>query len=154
MRTHLLLFTLFILLAGCETIIENRGHFINEDLIKKIKKNKSTKEEIEDILGTPTLKSEASDNKQKTCNWYYISHKLENTSFFKSKTIEKDILKISFNTSGKVTLIDRITSFDDINMEPDEEQTKTTGYEENLSKSVMGTLERMFKSNTRKNKDQ
>ena len=154
MRFHFFLFTLFIFLVGCETTIENRGHFINEDAIKKIKKHKSSKENVEEILGTPSLKGETIYKKQKIHTWYYISHKLENTSFYKSKTIEKDIFKIGFNANGTVILIDRITNFDDVILEPDDEQTKTTGYEENLSKSVLGTLERMFKSTPRKTKDQ
>jgi outer membrane protein assembly factor BamE (lipoprotein component of BamABCDE complex) len=141
----LLLFLLVVFTTACEPIIDNRGYFFHDEVIAKIKPNKSTEEKVLEILGSPTIARHILIKNKPHKLWYYISKKTETTSFFRPKMIEEDVLRILFNAQNVVVEKDFRKNVKYKDIEADSEQTPTTGYEESVSSGFFDTFERMFK---------
>jgi outer membrane protein assembly factor BamE (lipoprotein component of BamABCDE complex) len=137
---HLSLCALFTI--ACEPVIDSRGH--NPDVMDpdKIKVLKSSKDDVQTSLGTPSIKAELDGLDV----WYYISKKTATTSFFKPKIQEEKVLKIVFNKNGKVknrVLLNKLNACD---LEPNSDRTTSTGYEESVTGSLLDDLNRKFNS--------
>ena len=96
------LFIIFIFLVNCSAQKVTRIHgnlsLINNE--SKILINKSNKNEVIEILGEPSSKSNFDNNV-----WFYIEQKKQNKSIFKlgkQYIEENNILRIEFNNQGLV----------------------------------------------------
>ena len=86
-----------IILFSCQPRITKHGNFFNPKNIQLIKKNKSSKSEIIEIFGEPTVKSTFSDNV-----WYYITLVQHEKAYFEIKNLENNILAITFDENQLV----------------------------------------------------
>tara|TARA_B100001248_G_C27272469_1_gene403748 strand:- start:12 stop:458 length:447 start_codon:yes stop_codon:yes gene_type:complete len=96
-----------IILFSCQPRITKHGNFFNSKNIQLIKKNKSSKSEIIEIFGEPTVKSTFSDNV-----WYYITLVQHEKAYFEIKNLENNILAITFDDNQLVKTYKILTEDD------------------------------------------
>lgn len=92
--------------SSCIKNISTSGHLFEEKELADLKKA-NTKQDIEDILGTPSTVSNFGPE-----TWYYITSKKEKIAFLKEKVIEQTIIAICFKKDGNVDVIAKYTEKD------------------------------------------
>ena len=70
---------------------EHHGREIPDKILRELKVNESTKEEVLELLGNPSSSSTFDDN-----TWYYISLKKQGVSMFKSKITDQTVIRLKF----------------------------------------------------------
>ncbi|CAO4841143.1 MAG: hypothetical protein CNLJKLNK_01061 [Holosporales bacterium] len=133
-----------LILAACEPVIDSRGYNPDKMDLKKIVIKKTTKDDVLQLLGSPTNTAEVIGKCGKGEAWYYISKKTETTAFFKPEICEQKVIRLVFNEKDIVTKVDDLSKSQGVDLDPDSDQTETTGYEESLGRSVLGTFGRML----------
>jgi outer membrane protein assembly factor BamE (lipoprotein component of BamABCDE complex) len=86
-----------VLLVGCSTSVDQRGNLPDQDRLAEIKPGVTTREQVQQLLGTPSSTSTFDDS-----TWYYISKKTEQWAFLSPDTIEQKVVAVDFDTSGVV----------------------------------------------------
>lgn len=150
-RMNFILCASLLVLAACEPVVDSRGYNPDKMDLKKITVNKTTKDDVLQLLGSPTNTAEIIGNCGNGEAWYYVSKKTETTAFFKPEISEQKVIRLVFNKKDVVTKVDDLSKNQGIDLEPDSDQTETTGYEESLGRSVLGTFGRMLNT-TKKTK--
>lgn len=110
----ILILFLFLFTLNCSTnkVSKNHGFKSLETKFEKIVINQTNKNDIIDLIGPPSTKSDFNKNK-----WFYIERRKTNQSLFKlgQKKIEKNnILMVEFNNRGILTN-KKIFDMDDMN---------------------------------------
>jgi outer membrane protein assembly factor BamE (lipoprotein component of BamABCDE complex) len=88
-------------LGGCSEY-QNHGYTVLPHDLAKIKVGHSTKEEVGEVLGSPTVSSEYGDN-----TYYYVSNRSRKRAFFAPKLVEQHIVAIVFNSRGVVSQVNK-----------------------------------------------
>lgn len=121
----------FLSLTGCATI-DIHGHEVDPDQLAKIEVGVTTKEQVAEILGTP---SSVSTFGSKT--WIYMSDKTQTRAFFTPTVLQSNITRFEFDAQGKVQLIDSLTEKDRQVVAHIHRSTPTAGH-------TFGVLEQIF----------
>ena len=112
MKILILFIFLFTLNCSTNKVSKNHGFKSLETKFEKIVINQTNKNDIIDLIGPPSTKSDFNKNK-----WFYIESRKTNQSLFKlgKKKIEKNnILMVEFNNRGILTN-KKIFDMDDMN---------------------------------------
>ncbi len=112
MKILILFLFLFTLNCSVNKVSKNHGFKSLETKFEKIVINQTNKNDIIDLIGPPSTKSDFNKNK-----WFYIERRKTNQSLIKlgSKKIEKNnILMVEFNNRGILTN-KKIFDMDDMN---------------------------------------
>ena len=86
-----------LIIAGCQSI-DVRGQFVSDSAIEQINIKKPDKEELMNMIGTPTYVPDYSSG-----TWYYIQRSLVCRTCFDPKVIEQRIVKITFAVNKRVS---------------------------------------------------
>lgn len=97
----IVLYTSFLL--GCEKYIEHRGKSLEENDLKVLIPNKSTKQDVAKTLGKSTL--DFNNGKRKL----YIGQTLERQSFLEPKMLQINVYIADFDKNGKLISIKKKT---------------------------------------------
>ncbi|ABE04207.1 cell envelope protein SmpA [Rickettsia bellii] len=143
--------TIFVIfsLSGCQTI-ENRGQSIDDSALTKLEAKKLSKTEVVELIGTPTMIPEYSQD-----TWYYVERVMSQRAWLNPKIVKQRIVKITFDSRN---LMQEIVVIDDSHrhdIETISEYTKTYGTELNgLQKFVknLGRFNKTTGGNKNKNK--
>lgn len=122
-------------LAGCATSVEQRGNLPPPDEIAQIHPGKSTKAEVVKILGTPSSVGVFSDK-----DWYYISSRTKQFSFFDPKVMDQQVYIVDFDDQGVVKAVDRKTLGDSKDIVPVARATPAPGRELSFLEQLVGNL--------------
>ena len=112
MKILILFIFLFTLNCSTNKVSKNHGFKSLETKFEKIVINQTNKNDIIDLIGPPSTKSDFNKNK-----WFYIERRKTNQSLIKlgQKKIEKNnILMVEFNNRGILTN-KKIFDMDDMN---------------------------------------
>ncbi len=112
MKILILFIFLFTLNCSTNKVSKNHGFKSLETKFEKIVINQTNKNDIIDLIGPPSTKSDFNKNK-----WFYIERRQTNQSLFKlgQKKIEKNnILMVEFNNRG-ILNNKKIFDMDDMN---------------------------------------
>ena len=112
MKILILFIFLFTLNCSTNKVSKNHGFKSLETKFEKIVINQTNKNDIIDLIGPPSTKSDFNKNK-----WFYIERRKTNQSLFKlgQKKIEKNnILMVEFNNRG-ILKNKKIFDMDDMN---------------------------------------
>lgn len=112
MKILILFIFLFTLNCSTNKVSKNHGFKSLETKFEKIVINQTNKNDIIDLIGPPSTKSDFNKNK-----WFYIERRKTNQSLIKlgKKKIEKNnILMVEFNNRGILTN-KKIFNMDDMN---------------------------------------
>jgi outer membrane protein assembly factor BamE (lipoprotein component of BamABCDE complex) len=88
------------MLAGCSTTVEQRGNLPPPDELAQIHPGKTTKDQVVKILGTPSSISVFNDK-----DWYYVSLRTKQFSFFDPKVLDQQVYIVDFNDDGIVKAV-------------------------------------------------
>ena len=124
-------------LAGCSSGVQVRGNLPDEEAVSKISEGVHSRADIESLLGSPSTISFFQDSK-----WYYIGQKTTEFAFFAPEVLERKILAVSFDETGKVSETKTYTIEDGQEIDPVDRVTPTEGRELSLMQQLFGNIGR------------
>ena len=127
---------LSLCLTACATI-DNRGHIIEPSQVAKIKVGVTTKEQVAELLGTP---SSVSTFGNKT--WFYMSEMTKRRAFFSPTVLKSNVTRIEFDDQGKVRSLDSLTEKDKQVVSHIQRSTPTSGHEFGVLEQIFGNVGR------------
>lgn len=89
-------------LTACTATFRNHGYVPREDELSAIKIGVDTRESVAELVGTPTSAGVLKDS-----GYYYVQSRVRHFAWQRPQEIEREVVAISFNKSGKVTDIGR-----------------------------------------------
>lgn len=122
-------------LTACAARVDTRGNLAEAEKIEEIKPGVSTREEVMQILGSPS--SVAAFNGS---TWYYIGNKTETVAFFKPSVVEQQVLAVTFDEDGRVAEVNRLGLADAQKVEISERVSPTRGKEPTLFQQMYRAL--------------
>ena len=129
---NLFLMTAFLSACSSDTFISHCGNMPSEERISQIKKGQ-TKDEVLDILGTPSSVVSLDQN-----TWIYMSSEIKKVAFFSPEETSRDVLTIRFNKYNQVAKIERLNKEQGNNVNINTEQTKAQGDERGFFEKYFG----------------
>ncbi|MEQ9115823.1 MAG: outer membrane protein assembly factor BamE [Rickettsiales bacterium] len=142
-KTKLFLAVLLIV-TGCTIKVANHGYVFEKTSLEKLKENKTTKAEVLEIMGTPSVISSFDKN-----IWYYIHTQTKQISMLKPKNINENILQISF----KKNVINSLNIYEDDKIKSlnfEKEESPIRGDDTGVLKDFMQNLGRFNKSRVKR----
>ena len=121
--------------GGCTPTIDQRGNLPDQDQLALIREGKSTREDVRDLLGTPS--STGSFGAE---TWYYISAKTKNYAFFSTEILEQKVVAISFKRDGIVEKVREVNAAEAKEVEPVDRTTPTAGKDLGILEQFLGNL--------------
>lgn len=83
-----------------DPVIEQRGYVLNEKDLKKLIPKVTTKQQVKDIMGSPSTASTIDGEA-----WYYITSKMETYAFYPPDEIDRTVVAIYFDKTPTVQQI-------------------------------------------------
>lgn len=127
---------LLLLLAGCATI-DIRGHEVEPDQLAQIEVGKTTKEQVSQLLGTPTSVSPFGNS-----TWYYMSEETERRAFLTPTILRSNITRIEFDAENRVKSLDSLTEKDHQVISHITRQEPTAGHSFGVLEQIFGNFGR------------
>ena len=124
------------LLAGCAPTSIYQGFQAIDAKPQDAKVGEDTKSTVMSRLGTPSAVSTFDPNQ-----WYYISQVVEYQSFYKPRTVRREVVALSFDRdSEKVTRVDTLTLKDGRVIAYNGRETPTRGRQLSVLEQLLGNL--------------
>jgi len=123
--------------AGCETIVDQRGFAPTPGSVEKLEIETQSREDVIRLIGSPSAVATFNPN-----TWYYISQKQEYYAFFKPAMLEQSVIQLSFNDSGRLTTIKRYDLADARDIDMVSRITPTAGKEITILEQILGNVGR------------
>jgi outer membrane protein assembly factor BamE (lipoprotein component of BamABCDE complex) len=124
---------LFIL-ASCTTIEEQKGAEIRQVKLERVVLG-SNKGDVINALGNPSTKSTYGKE-----TWYYISSKKQQQIISRDKTLEQEIVAITFDATQKVENIELYSKDDMRKVALAKDKTPTAGHEMGMMEQLLGNI--------------
>ncbi|MDP4796390.1 MAG: outer membrane protein assembly factor BamE, partial [Rhodospirillales bacterium] len=105
------------------------------DAIATITPHKSTKNDVERVLGSPSSINMYGDE-----TWLYVGETTETVAFFKSKVSERSVLLITFDKDGLVTSMESHGLDEARDIRPVDRVTPTVGKNMTAIDQLIGNL--------------
>lgn len=131
---------LFLTLNCCVKTVKNKGFNLDETKLSYLQSGKSTKDQVYDVLGSPSSKSNFGRE-----TWYYITAKEEQLAFLNPKTLDQQVIAVEFSPNGVVTELKRFNMKDANNIAFSKDKTISPGDENNVLKEMIGNVGRFNK---------
>ena len=139
-RPLLAAFAVGLGLCACEPIMELRGNLPPPEQLEQVKVGKSTRDDVQALLGTPSNVNPFGDE-----TWHYISTLTEHVAFFEPEAKERKVITVVFDRSGVVRALDTKGLQDGKDVAPVDRETPTAGKELNILQQLMGNVGRFSK---------
>src|SRR5678815_5880300 len=123
--------------AGCETIVDQRGFAPTPGSVEKLEIGSQSREDVVRLIGSPSAVATFNPN-----TWYYISQKQESYAFFKPAMIEQNVLQLTFNESGRLQAMKKYDLAASRDIEMVSRITPTAGKELTVLEQIMGNVGR------------
>jgi outer membrane protein assembly factor BamE (lipoprotein component of BamABCDE complex) len=123
--------------AGCETIVDQRGFAATPGSVEKLEIDTQSREDVIRLIGSPSTVATFNPNV-----WYYIAQKQEYYAFFKPTMLEQNVMQLSFNESGRLTAIKKYDLSDGKDITMVSRITPTAGKEITVLEQIMGNVGR------------
>ena len=131
---NLVLFSVLFLIS-CTSDVENRGYVVKFSDFSAIKPGNSNKNQVLEVLGSPTTKSVYGQEK-----WIYMGAEETKETFFEPEVQNFKAYEITFNESGIVDSIDKKTKDNMREFAVSEDKTETSGNEITFIQQLLGNL--------------
>jgi outer membrane protein assembly factor BamE (lipoprotein component of BamABCDE complex) len=135
--------TALMILSCCAKKIESRGYTIEQAEFDKIQVNKSRKEDVTTILGSPSARSTYGKE-----TWYYVAAKTKTVAFLPPKMTEQHVIAISFSSNDTVDTINHYSLSDAKNIAYEPDVTKTEGSKAGVIQQLLGNVGRFNPAGT------
>lgn len=137
-----------LILAGCTPIVANRGNMLEEDRIAQVKAGASSKNDVFEALGSPSIVSTFDDN-----TWYYVGQRTERVGVFLPEVTDRKLIQVSFDDTDHVKTLDRIGLDQAVDVEPFEETTPAVGRDITFMEQLIGNIGRPSSKKKKKSDD-
>ncbi|HLG87862.1 MAG TPA: outer membrane protein assembly factor BamE [Alphaproteobacteria bacterium] len=137
------------LVAGCTPIVANRGNMLDEERIAQVKPGTSSKNDVFEALGSPSIVSTFDDN-----TWYYVGQRTEREAFFEPELVAHKVIEIKFDDTDHVRAIDRIGLDQTAEVTPFPETTPAAGREITFMEQLLGNIGRPSSKKKKKGGDE
>ena len=131
-----------LMLQSCSNKTITTGNLPDPDLVANIEVGQVSKNEVLELLGSPSTKATFNDN-----DWYYISEKISTRVFFRHEAINRKVLIIQFDKREIVKKITQLSLKDGEKIEMVDRITPTAGKEMTILKQIFGNVGRFENSN-------
>lgn len=84
-------------LVGCTPRTNTYGNMVDPELLGQIKAGEQTKEQVQNLLGTPSSVAPFDQN-----TWYYISKQTQQIAFLEPTVLDQQVIEIDFDSKGTV----------------------------------------------------
>lgn len=128
------------LLSACTPVITVHGQPLDPEDLQLIEVGHSTRNDVEQRLGTPSTTSVFNDKV-----WYYYSEKVEQVAFFDPEVKERKITAVLFGDDGKVENIAHYTEADGKDVQFVARVTPTAGNKLTFFQQLFGNIGRFTK---------
>jgi outer membrane protein assembly factor BamE (lipoprotein component of BamABCDE complex) len=118
--------------VACAKKEVTHGFLFTQSKVADIKIGESGKEELTELLGTPTTVSKFGEE-----TWYYVASKREYSIIGKSKLIDQKILAVKFDQDGKVKTIDSYNENNANNLAFAKDHTPVKGDDTRIIKHIV-----------------
>jgi len=130
-KMFFLVSALFISSCSSDLFLVHNGNIPSADRIAEIREGQ-TKQEIMNILGSPSLVTGLSDD-----HWIYMASTVKKVAFLSPEEIDRQILALSFS-DGAVSKIEKLTLADGNNISIDKETTETAERRQGFFRKYFG----------------
>ncbi len=137
-----------LVLAGCQPIIANRGNMLDEERITQVKAGSSSKNDVFEALGSPSIVSTFDDN-----TWYYVGQRTEREAFFRPEITDRKVIAVQFDDTDHVKALDRIGLEEAVDVEPLEQTTPAVGRDITFMEQLIGNIGRPSSKKKKKGGD-
>jgi outer membrane protein assembly factor BamE (lipoprotein component of BamABCDE complex) len=127
-----------IALAGCAGRQERSGVFIDEERLTLVEAGKIDREQVRQVLGTPSTTSTFQDAND---TWYYVSRETESFAFLKPTVTQQQVVAVDFDKFGQVAQVRRYTLEDGKAVEISDRATPSRGRELTFIEQLLSGLE-------------
>ena len=121
---------------------------LDEDRISQVKTGTSSKNDVFEALGSPSIVSTFDDN-----TWYYVGQRTERESFFKPEVTDRKVIAVQFDDTDHVKGVERIGLDQAIAVEPLEQTTPAVGREITFMEQLLGNIGRPSSKKKKKSDD-
>lgn len=126
--------------AACTPAVDVRGNLPSPEVLSQIQVGKTTRDEIQVLLGTPSTTVNFGDE-----SWQYISARTETVAFFKPEMKDRKAISISFDRNGVVKGMVTRGMDDGIVVQTVERETPTAGKELSILEQLVGNVGKFSK---------
>ncbi len=131
-----------VVLAACTPTVETHGHSLDEAQIAKIKPGNSSRQEVLQLMGSPSALSTFDD-----AAWYYVTQRTEKKSFYQKDVVDQEVLTVTFDGEGRVADIERHGLDQVAAIDPVDRVTPTAGSSPSIFKQLIGNIGRFSSGN-------
>ncbi|BBK36798.1 outer membrane protein assembly factor BamE [Allostella sp. ATCC 35155] len=124
-----------VALGACAPIVNQHGHQIATEKLAEIRPGATTKDEVQQILGTPSTLSTFNDR-----SWFYVSRRTAQVAFFAPETKSQETVAIDFDASGVVAGVRQFDLRDSQPVEHVARQTPSVGKEMTFIEQLIGNI--------------
>jgi outer membrane protein assembly factor BamE (lipoprotein component of BamABCDE complex) len=121
--------------SGCSRIKAQQGYLIDETLFTSILPGVDNRESVSRTLGRPTFAAQFD-----TGSWYYVSRLTGQYAFVAPKTLQQQILIVSFDEQGNVSNVQRRGMEKIARINPEDDKTATLGKSESFFQELFGNV--------------
>jgi outer membrane protein assembly factor BamE (lipoprotein component of BamABCDE complex) len=121
--------------SGCSRIKAQQGYLIDETLFTSILPGVDNRESVSRTLGRPTFAAQFD-----TGSWYYVSRLTGQYAFVAPKTLQQQILIVSFDEQGNVSIVQRRGMEKIARINPEDDKTATLGKSESFFQELFGNV--------------
>lgn len=134
------------LISGCQSI-DVRGQYIDDKQITTLEDNKLSKDEVIELLGSPTLVPEYTPN-----TWYYAERAMQKRAWFMPKVISQRVVMVKFGVDNIVKEVEVFNDSHSNDVKVVSEYTKSLGNEENALQQFVRNIGRFNKNKSAQKK--
>lgn len=121
--------------SGCSRIKAQQGYLIDETLFTSILPGVDNRESVSRTLGRPTFAAQFD-----TGSWYYVSRLTGQYAFTAPRTLQQQILIVSFDEQGNVAGVERRGMDKIARINPSGDKTETRGKSEGFLQELFGNV--------------
>ncbi len=140
MRFALLAVAVAFVAPACAPVVELRGNLPPPEQVEQVKVGKTTRDEVQGLLGTPSNVTPFGDE-----TWHYISTVTERQAFFEPVVKDRKVITIVFDRNGVVRVLDTKGLKDGKDITPVDRETPSAGKEMTVLQQMMGNVGKFSK---------
>ena len=129
--------TAILALAACTSTVTTHGHRFDAAALAQIEPGQTSQDEVVQLLGSPSSIAAFDDR-----TWYYVSQRIERSSFYHQAVVAQDVVAIGFDNQGTVSHVDRHDLNGAREIDPIDRQTPTAGNELSIFEQFIGNIGR------------
>ncbi len=122
---------------------------LDEDRIAQVKAGTSSKNDVFEALGSPSIVSTFDDN-----TWYYVGQRTVREAFFKPEVTDRKVIAVQFDDTDHVRGVERIGLDKAVEVEPLEDKTPAVGRDITFMEQLIGNIGRPSSKKKKKDDDQ